>query len=181
MKRAASWIRICTRTAWSLTGLSTPLRVGGRPCKRRGNVSGPEVCRRTCIFTSCGKGLRSLGYEIENNVRNFEIKHVPKSVIALFSKRHQQIEAEAQRQAAEGYIGDMGELRTRIAHERRRRKMKNSTAEELRSYWKQQIAGDDYRALENLCQPGRAADTGRRSACHRCLGLTSIYLSAVQS
>ena len=104
-------------------------------------------------FHELGKGLRSLGYEIENNVRNFEIKHVPKSVIALFSKRHQQIEAEAQRQAAEGYIGDMGELRTRIAYERRRRKMKNSTAEELRSYWKQQITVEDYRALENLCQP----------------------------
>ncbi len=105
-------------------------------------------------FHELGRGLRSLGYEIENNSRNFEIKHVPKSVIALFSKRHRQIEAEAQRQVAEGYIGDIGELRTRIAHERRRRKMKNSTADELRSYWKQQITVDDRSALENLCQPG---------------------------
>jgi ATP-dependent exoDNAse (exonuclease V) alpha subunit len=53
----------------------------------------------------------------------------------------------------EGYNGDMGELRTRIAHERRRRKMKNSTADELRSYWKQQLTIEERRALENLCEP----------------------------
>ena len=85
-------------------------------------------------YHELSKGLRALGYEIENNARDFEIKHVPASVIARFSKRHEQIEAEAQRLAAEGYEGDMGELRTRIAHEHRRRKMKNSTADELRSF-----------------------------------------------
>ncbi len=105
-------------------------------------------------YHELSKGLRALGYEIENNARDFELKHVPRSVIACFSKRHEQIEAEAQRQKMEGYNGDMGELRTRIAHEHRRRKMKNSTADELRSYWKQQIAVDDCRALENLRQPG---------------------------
>ena len=104
-------------------------------------------------YHELSKGLRALGYEIENNARDFELKHVPRSVIASFSKRHEQIEAEAQRQKMEGYNGDMGELRTRIAHERRRRKMKNSTADELRSYWKQQLNLGERCALEDLCQP----------------------------
>ncbi len=106
-------------------------------------------------FHELAKGLRSLGYEIENNKRNFEIKRFPASVITLFSKRHAQIEAEAQCQKAQGYDGDMGELRTRIAHERRRRKMKNSTADELRAYWKRQFTIEESRALETLRQPAQ--------------------------
>ena len=40
------------------------------------------------------KGLLALGYEIENTTRGFEIKSVPRSVIARFSKRNQQINDE---------------------------------------------------------------------------------------
>jgi conjugative relaxase-like TrwC/TraI family protein len=109
-------------------------------------------------FHELAKGLRSLGYEIENNVRNFEIKHVPKSVITRFSKRHEQIDAEAQWQAANGYGGDLGELRTRVAHEHRRRKIKNSTAGELRLHWGQQLTHDEQRVLATLrvVSPGQA-------------------------
>ena len=103
-------------------------------------------------YHELSKGLRALGYEIENNARDFEIKNVPASVTARFSKRHEQIAAEAQRLAAEGYHGDLGELRTRIAHKHRRRKMKNSTADELRSYWRKQLGPEERHALENLCQ-----------------------------
>ena len=104
-------------------------------------------------FHELAKGLKSLGYEIENNARNFEIKSVPASVIARFSKRHEQIEAEAERQIAEGFKGDAGELRTRIAHERRRRKIKNSTAEELRSHWEKQLFPAERQALAALGGP----------------------------
>ena len=44
------------------------------------------------------KGLRALGYEIENSVSGFEIKGVPASVIARFSKRNQQINEETDEQ-----------------------------------------------------------------------------------
>lgn len=74
-------------------------------------------------------------------------KHVPKSVISRFSKRHEQIDTEAQRQAAKGYGGDPGELRTRVAHEHRRRKIKNSTADELRSHWGKQLSHDEQRVI----------------------------------
>jgi conjugative relaxase-like TrwC/TraI family protein len=104
-------------------------------------------------YHELSRGLRALGYEIENNARDFEIRGVPRNVIACFSKRHEQIEAEAKRQVAQGYDGDLGELRTRIAHEHRQRKMKNSTADELRSYWKNQMTAEDRRAMENLGRP----------------------------
>ncbi len=115
-------------------------------------------------YHELSKGLREMGYEIENNARDFEIKHVPRNVIACFSKRREQIEAEAQRRKTEGYDGDMGELRTRIAHEHRRRKMKNSTAEELRSYWKDQLTDPERRTLATLRQSSeqraQVADVG---------------------
>lgn len=98
-------------------------------------------------FHELSRGLRSLGYQIENNARNFEIKNVPARVIARFSKRHAQIDAEAQRKAARGYAGDLGELRTRVAQEHRRRKIKNATADELRPHWGKQLAPDERRAL----------------------------------
>ncbi len=113
-------------------------------------------------FHELSKGLHSLGYEIENNARNFEIKNVPASVIARFSKRHAQIDAEAKRQAATGYAGDLGELRTRVAHEHRRRKIKNSSADELRPHWSRQLAPDEQRALAWLrvasAGPSQTAD-----------------------
>lgn len=101
-------------------------------------------------FHELAKGLRSLGYAIENNARNFEIRHVAPRVIACFSKRHEQIEAEARRQVAEGFDGDIGELRTRIAHEHRRRKMKNTTADELRSFWREQLTAEEWNTMSRL-------------------------------
>jgi conjugative relaxase-like TrwC/TraI family protein len=109
-------------------------------------------------FHELAKGLRTLGYQIENNARNFEIRGVPASVIASFSKRHKQIEAEAEHQIAEGFKGDVGELRTRIAHERRRRKIKNSTADELRSHWEKQLSTSERHALAGLGGPATEAE-----------------------
>lgn len=104
------------------------------------NVYYHELCR----------GLRGLGYEIENNARDFEIKGVPAPVIARFSKRHDQIEAEAQRQVAQGYAGDIGELRTRIAREKRPRKLKSAAADDLRAHWLGQLTPAERSTMENL-------------------------------
>lgn len=107
-------------------------------------------------YHELAKGLRGLGYQIENNARDFEIRGVPAGVIARFSKRHDQIAAEAERQVAEGYSGDVGELRTRIAHEHRRRKVKNAAADELRDYWRFQLETDEWDALQRLQDPAEA-------------------------
>jgi conjugative relaxase-like TrwC/TraI family protein len=101
-------------------------------------------------FHELTKGLRALGYEIENNARNFEIRHVPASLIQRFSKRHEQIETEAHRYVANGYDGDLGDLRTRLAHEHRERKMKNATAETLRARWCTEMNAGERRAIESL-------------------------------
>ncbi len=102
-------------------------------------------------YHELAKGLRSLGYEIENNLRDFEIKGVPVSVIDRFSKRHRQIDDETNRLIArEGEKGNVAELRELIAHSKRRRKQGNSTAERLRPDWKAQMPAEEIRALEIL-------------------------------
>ncbi|ACB75227.1 MobF family relaxase [Opitutus terrae] len=101
-------------------------------------------------FHELSKRLRSLGYGIENNARNFEISRVPAALIERFSKRHAQIAAEAERYVANGYDGDIGALRRRLAHEHRDRKIKGATAELLREHWNRQLSPDEARALTGL-------------------------------
>jgi conjugative relaxase-like TrwC/TraI family protein len=105
------------------------------------------------------KGLRALGYEIETTARGFEIKGVPMSVIARFSKRNRQINEEAKQQLEMGSpVADVGELRKRIAHGNRRRKLKDSTADRLRPSWAKQLTTEEAKALGALrsVQPHRA-------------------------
>jgi conjugative relaxase-like TrwC/TraI family protein len=97
------------------------------------------------------KGLRALGYEITNNARGFEIKGVPASLIARFSKRNQQITEEADQRLKIGSpVSNVAELRGRIAHGNRRRKLKDSTADRLRPAWGKQMIPDETKALEAL-------------------------------
>jgi conjugative relaxase-like TrwC/TraI family protein len=97
------------------------------------------------------KGLRKLGYEIDNHARGFEIKGVPQSVITRFSKRHQQIDEETSERLAKGEkVGNLNELRERVAHGNRRRKLKNSTAERLRATWNGELQSDELAALRTL-------------------------------
>jgi len=97
------------------------------------------------------KGLRALGYEIDNHARGFEIKGVPQSVIDRFSKRHRQIDEETRERLAKGErIGNIKDLRERVAHGNRRRKLKDSTAERLRSAWSREMRSEELAALRTL-------------------------------
>ena len=97
------------------------------------------------------KGLRALGYRIENHARGFEIKGVPQSVIERFSKRHQQIDEETRTRLAKGEkVKNVKDLRERVAHGNRRRKMKNSTADALRSAWSKEMRPEEVSALKSL-------------------------------
>jgi conjugative relaxase-like TrwC/TraI family protein len=97
------------------------------------------------------KGLRALGYEIENHARGFEIKGVPQSVIDRFSKRHQQIDQETRERLAKGEkVENLNDLRERVAHGNRRRKLKNSSADRLREAWGKQMQPDELSALRAL-------------------------------
>lgn len=97
------------------------------------------------------KGLRALGYGIENTTRGFEIKGVPASVIGRFSKRNEQINEETKQHLEIGSpVTNVGELRKRIAHGNRRRKLKDSTADRLRTSWERQFTAQEAKALEAL-------------------------------
>ena len=97
------------------------------------------------------KGLRVLGYEIENHSRGFEIKGVPQSVIDRFSKRHQQIDEETSTRLKKGeVVENIKDLRERVAHGNRRRKMKDSTADRLQSTWRKEMQPEEVAALRTL-------------------------------
>jgi hypothetical protein len=115
-----------------------------------GHLSRP-VFRGESVPHELCRGLRGLGYEIENHARGFEIKGVPASVIALFSKRHRQIDDEAAAKLAKGaLVGNVKELRERIAHGNRRRKLKDSTVDRLRPTWSKEMQPAERAALANL-------------------------------
>jgi conjugative relaxase-like TrwC/TraI family protein len=102
-------------------------------------------------YHELAKGLRTLGYEIENNPRSFEIKGVPASVIDRFSKRHRQIDLETARQIErDGSVGNIAALREHIAHTGRKRKQMNSTADRLRPDWREQMPQEERQALDGL-------------------------------
>ena len=103
-------------------------------------------------YHELAKGLKELGYEIENTSTGFEIKGVPPSLLTKFSKRHQQIDREtAARIQREGLRGNEKALRAQIAHDKRRRKIKNlSHASELRQRWEQEMLPEEKSALTKL-------------------------------
>jgi conjugative relaxase-like TrwC/TraI family protein len=102
-------------------------------------------------YHELAKGLRSLGYEIENHIRDFEIKGVPPSLIARFSKRHEQIDAETRKRIAkEGLRGDLNAVRRQVAVSKRQRKIKESVAARLRPAWEKQLTADETKALGAL-------------------------------
>jgi conjugative relaxase-like TrwC/TraI family protein len=102
-------------------------------------------------YHELAKGLRELGYEVENNARDFELKGVPASVVERFSKRHQQINQEAgKRIAAEGLHGNEKAVREQVAHAARTRKTADATADRLRPLWARQMTPDEQAALAAL-------------------------------
>jgi conjugative relaxase-like TrwC/TraI family protein len=106
---------------------------------------------KNLYFHELAKGLRALGYEIESNARNFEIKNVPANVITLFSKRHQQISEETQKRIErEGLRGNVKDVREQVARDGRKRKIKDSTASNLRPMWMKQLTETDQAALGAL-------------------------------
>jgi conjugative relaxase-like TrwC/TraI family protein len=97
------------------------------------------------------KGLRALGYEIENHARGFEIKGVPQTVIDRFSKRHRQIDEETRERIKKGeVVSNLNDLRERVAHGNRRRKLKDSTADRLRETWKREMSPAELLSLRAL-------------------------------
>lgn len=94
-------------------------------------------------------GLTKLGYELVREGQSYEIKGVSKEIIGQFSKRQRQIDDEIARLVATGQTGDVPVevLRKRIAHEIRRRKIRDGDPDELRAKWRAEIGAAGLRQL----------------------------------
>ena len=104
-----------------------------------------ELCRE----------LRVFGYQLRTKENRFEIDGVAPAIIERFSKRHRQIDEEtARRVAREGVRGNLKDVRERVAHDKRRRKIKESTAERLRDSWAGQLNAGEKSALQSLVRRG---------------------------
>jgi conjugative relaxase-like TrwC/TraI family protein len=104
-----------------------------------------------CYYHELCRGLRALGYDLEDYGRGFEIKGIPASVVKRFSKRHQQIDADTQKRIErEGLRGNVKDLREQVAHDGRRRKIKDSTAGRLRPFWMTQLTSAEHAALADV-------------------------------
>jgi conjugative relaxase-like TrwC/TraI family protein len=110
-----------------------------------------ELCRE----------LHALGYRTHAAGKNFEIEGISPEMIDRFSKRHRQINAEtAKRIARDGSAGNVKDLRAQVAHDKRRRKNKEATADNLRQSWLGQLVPAERAALQSLgkspAAPGEA-------------------------
>ncbi len=106
-------------------------------------------------YHELSKGLIRFGYQIENNIRDFEIKGVSVELIEKFSKRNQQINEAVKEHLSKGkFIGNLMDLRDRFAHEKRDRKIKDSTAEKLLSHWDQQLTDRERKTLTGKLSGG---------------------------
>ena len=101
------------------------------------------------------KGLHQYGYPIENNARDFELRGVSPELIEKFSKRHQQIDEGVRERLSRGECPrNMKELRAQIAHDNRARKIRECSADELRSHWREQMSPQERQsiAIPNLAR-----------------------------
>lgn len=146
------------------------LNVTFDPVEKKWKALEPELLLRAqklvenCYYHELCRGLKKLGYAIESNARDFQIKGVSESVVLTFSKRHQQIDAEVEQQAKRGELsGNVKDAREKIARSTRKRKAGATSAAALRSRWEREISAEDRRALRNLREKP-VAETERLSA-----------------
>jgi conjugative relaxase-like TrwC/TraI family protein len=96
------------------------------------------------------------GYGIQNNVRgDFEIEGVPQKFIDLFSKRHHEIDKKTRElleREPEKRGQNVKEIRERIAHNERARKIKDIGRKRLTQLWDKQISNEETMALASLKQ-----------------------------
>lgn len=107
-------------------------------------------------YHELARELKRLGYGIQNNPRgDFEIEGVPQKLIDLFSKRHNEIDKKT-RELLEHEPDKRGqnvkEIRERIAHNERARKIKDIGRKRLTELWDRQINNEETAALAALKQ-----------------------------
>jgi len=107
-------------------------------------------------YHELAKGLKKLGYAIENNVRDFEVQGVSHKLVEKFSKRRQQIDEAVEEHVSNGkFVWNVKELRAQIAHEKRARKIRDSSAEKLVEHWDSQLTNEERQLLKTVLARSR--------------------------
>jgi conjugative relaxase-like TrwC/TraI family protein len=103
--------------------------------------------------------LRSFGYQIHNLPRgDFQVEGVPDELCQRFSKRDAEIDqALAKLLADYPELGgaNMAELRAKLATEKRTRKQKDLSRDELHSLWEAQLSKSEQASLRQLSEQPR--------------------------
>lgn len=104
--------------------------------------------------------LKRLGYVIENSPRgDFEISGMAQELIKRFSKRHNEIDEKTRElldKKPDKRGQNLNEIRDRIAHDERARKIKDIGRKRLRELWEKQITDVEQSELTVLKQHHKA-------------------------
>ena len=118
-------------------------------------------------YHELARDLRSFGYQIRNQSRgDFQVEGVSEDLCERFSKRHAQIDAALEQLLADrpGLSGtNLKELRAQLATERRARKQKDFSRDELRTLWNAQLTQSERESLARI-QKGPEQDV-KNKAC----------------
>ena len=107
-------------------------------------------------YHELAKQLRRLGYNFQNKQRgDFEIIGVPAELIERFSKRHKEIDGKTRellKNEPEKRGQNLNEIRERIAHNERARKIKDIGRKRLVELWDTQISNEEKLELGGVKQ-----------------------------
>ena len=105
-------------------------------------------------YHELARDLRSFGYQIRNQSRgDFQVEGVSEELCERFSKRHAQIDAALEQLLAdqpELSGTNLKELRAQLATERRARKQKDFSRDELRTLWNAQLTQSERESLARI-------------------------------
>ena len=105
-------------------------------------------------YHELARDLRSFGYQIRNQSRgDFQVEGISEDLCERFSKRHAQIDAALEQLLAdqpELSGTNLKELRAQLATERRARKQKDFSRDELRTLWAAQLTQSERESLAHI-------------------------------
>ena len=105
-------------------------------------------------YHALARDLRSFGYQIRNQSRgDFQVEGISEDLCERFSKRHAQIDAALEQLLAdqpELSGTNLKELRAQLATERRARKQKDFSRDELRTLWNAQLTQSERESLTRI-------------------------------
>jgi len=111
------------------------------------------------------KALHQLGYRVRNKPRgDFEIEGVSPELVERFSKRHREIDQKTRallEREPEKASQNIHEIRERIAHKERARKIKDVGLAWLQPIWDEQMSLGERQALQSLRSGQPSAEPGR--------------------